>query len=148
MDAGDEDIREAIVIVVTDGDTDVEAFAGETGFGGDVGEVAFAVIREQTVGVLGGRLFEGSDIGAVGEEDVEIAVVVEVEDGDATGHGFRGVTLRGFGIFEAERKGGEGKANGGIVGGEKEKRGGREKEKEVGRTEKQTEDSIAPGGYT
>ncbi len=57
---------------------------------------------EEAVGVGGVGLLEGGDGGAVGEEDVEEAVVVVVEDGDAAGHGLDGVTARADAVLQLE----------------------------------------------
>jgi len=100
--AGDENVLEAVVVVVADGDSVVEAGAGEARAFGDVFEVAVAVVLEEAVGVFRGGLLQRSDVGAVGEEDVEMAVVVVVEDGHAAGHGLRRVALGGLGAIEPE----------------------------------------------
>jgi len=110
--AGDEDVLEAVVVVVADGDAVVEAGAGEACAFGDVFEVAVAVILEKAVGVFRGGLLQRPDVGAVGEEDVGMAVVVVVEDGHASGHGLRRVALGGLGAIEAEVDGAVGEVDG------------------------------------
>jgi hypothetical protein len=55
--------------------------------------VSVAVVLEKPVGVFRGSLVERFDVRSVGEEDVELAVVVVVEDGHATGHSLGRVAL-------------------------------------------------------
>ena len=66
---------------------------GDTGFFGHVGEMSLAIVFEKAVVVLRGILAQGLEIGAVGEENVEFAVVVVVENGHAASHGFRRVVF-------------------------------------------------------
>ena len=93
MHAADEDVLVTVVVVVADRHAGIVASSGEARFRGDVFEVAGAIVFEQAVGVLRRALFERADIGSVGEEDIQLAVVVVVEDGHAAGHRFRRVAL-------------------------------------------------------
>src|SRR5450759_5058890 len=69
-----------IVIVIADRNPVVEAHARQAGLGGYVLEVTLAVVFEEPVGVLGRGLLQSLNIGAVGEKDIQIAVVVVVEN--------------------------------------------------------------------
>src|SRR4029077_747495 len=88
-----EDIFVSVIVVVADGDPGVVADACEPCLFGDVCERAVSVIVEQPVPVLRRSLLEGGDVSAVRKENVEIAVIVVIEDGDAAGHGLRRVAL-------------------------------------------------------
>ena len=90
----------AVVVVVAHGNADIEAGACEAGLFGDIGEDAIAVVAKKTVGVFGGRLLQGRDVGAVGKEDVGAAIAVIVENGNSAGHGFRCVPGRGLAAIE------------------------------------------------
>src|ERR1019366_2808548 len=57
---------------------------------------------KKTVGVFRGALAERVDIGAVGEKDVQLTVVVVVKDCHAPSHGFRRMTLGRFATVEFE----------------------------------------------
>ena len=94
MDAADKEVLVAVVVVVADGGGCVVAAAGQAGLLRDIRKMALAIVGKQPVGVLGRGLLQRSDIGAVGEEDVQVAVVVVVEDRDPAGHGLRRVPLR------------------------------------------------------
>ena len=111
IDAGDKDVFISVVVVIADGDADVVAGSGQAGFFGDVGEVALAVVFEEAVVVLRRILLQSLDVGAVGEEDVELAVVVVVEDSHAAGHGFGRVALGRLIAVEPEIDGLEGEPN-------------------------------------
>src|SRR5579863_1634565 len=109
VDAGDEDVFVAIVVVVANGHANVVASARQSGFFGDVGEVAVAVVFEETVGVFWRILVERFDVGSVSKEDVEFAVIVVIKNGHPAGHGFGRMAFRSFvGIeFEIDRLVGE-----------------------------------------
>src|SRR5271157_4486661 len=102
MHAAHEDVFVTVVIVIADRDGVVEAYTRETGLFGDIFEVAFPVVFEEAVGVLCGGLFQRPNIGSVGEENIQIAVVVIVEDRYPTGHGFRRMALRRLTTVELE----------------------------------------------
>ena len=80
LHAGDEDIGEAVVVEVADGDRHRIAFAGQPGLGGDVGKRQVAVVAKQAVVEFRAGLAETGNGRAVGEEDVRAAVVVVVEN--------------------------------------------------------------------
>src|SRR5579864_1872171 len=96
VDASDENIFVAVVVVIADRNAGVVARAGQSGLCGDVGEVTLAVVFEEAVVVLGRIFLERLQVRAVSEEDVELAVVVVIENGYASGHGFRGIVLGAF----------------------------------------------------
>ena len=102
VDAADKEILVAVVVVVADGRGDVVAVAGQSRLFRNVREMALAIIGKQTVRVFGRGLLQRSDIGAVGEEDVQVAVVVVVEDRDPASHGFRRMALRRLAGVERE----------------------------------------------
>ena len=87
---GDEEIVEAVVVVVADGDRRRPAGARQAGLRGHVGERAVAIVLVQAVGRAGGRAFEAR---AAEDEDIQPAVVVVVEEGDAAADGFEDVGL-------------------------------------------------------
>ena len=90
---GDEEIVEAVVVVVADAAGLAPAgFVLEAGAVGDVGEGAVAIVfEEMAAGLLaGGEAFETP---AVDEEEVQPAVVVVVVEGDAAAGGFEEVLV-------------------------------------------------------
>lgn len=89
-DAGDEEIGAAVVIVVPDGDAHAVEGGFETRGGGDVFEVAGAVVLVEAK-TFGGGLAVGmpGPEAAVDEDQILVAVGVEVEEGHASAHGFR-----------------------------------------------------------
>ena len=102
IDAGDVEVDESVVVVVSGGDAHGVAEAGEAGLRGDVGEGSVAVVVEEAVVEGGIGFVERWDLGAVGEEEVEQTVVVVVEGGDSAGHGFDGVAVRAGAAVEGE----------------------------------------------
>ena len=102
MNAADEDIFVAIVIVIADRDPVVEAHARQTGLDGDILEVTLAVVFEEPVGVFGRVFLQRLYVGSVGEEDIQIAVVVVVENRYAAGHGFRRMALGRLATLQPE----------------------------------------------
>ncbi len=102
VDAGDKDIRVAIVVVIADSNANVEAGSFEAGLFCYVGEVAVAVVAEEMVRVFRRRLFKRGDVGAIGEEDVGTAVAVVIEYRDAASHGFRNILGRALAAVETK----------------------------------------------
>jgi len=94
MNAADKEVLVAVVVVVADSGGDVVAFAGQSGLFRDVRKMALAIVGKQPVRVLWRGLLQRVDIGAVGEKDVQVAVVVVVEDRDPAGHGLGRVAFR------------------------------------------------------
>ncbi len=90
----EEDVFEAVVIVVGDGDARNPAGAREAGFRGHVGESAVAVVAIEAIAGAFGR---GAEAGAAEREDIEPTVVVVIEKGDAAAYGFEDVAL-GIGV--------------------------------------------------
>ena len=58
MHAANEDILAAVVVVIADGNPIVEPRSRKAGLGGDIREVALAVVLEKPVGVLRGGLLQ------------------------------------------------------------------------------------------
>src|ERR1035441_9805444 len=88
----DEEIDEAIVVVVAGTDSLSPAGEGDAGLLGDVGEGAVMQIAVE----MAGRLLsfrETFEAAAVDQEDVGPAVVVEVEGGSAAARRFENVAL-------------------------------------------------------
>src|SRR5260370_6216056 len=88
---GDEDVRKAIVVVVAYGYAvaEVEMLAGEAGFGGDVFKRSISLVMEQAVVERRAGLLQFRQLGAVAEENVHFAVVVEIQNANASAHGLR-----------------------------------------------------------
>ena len=82
---GEEEILEAVVVVVAHADALRPAGAEQAGLGGHVGEGAVAVVFVEVVAGFWRSVFETP---SAGDEDVHPAVVVVVEEGAAGGHGF------------------------------------------------------------
>src|SRR5262249_41458986 len=80
-----EKIVVAVVVEIADRYRATPTGAMQAGFLGDVGEGAVAIIAIETIGGAGGRAFESR---AAEQEDVEPAIVVEIEEGDAAPDGF------------------------------------------------------------
>src|SRR5580698_611294 len=96
VDAEDEEIGMAVVIVVAYRGADVEAGSCEAGLRCNVGESAVAVVAEEAIEVFRRSLLQGCDVCAVGEEDVGTAVSVVIENGNAAGHGFGCISCGGL----------------------------------------------------
>ncbi len=88
-----EEIVPAVVVVIADADAGLPAGAREAGFFGDVGESSVAIIFVE----MRGRCLAGRPVRvetrAVGEINVEPAVVVVIEKGEAAAFGFDDVAL-------------------------------------------------------
>jgi hypothetical protein len=103
MHAADEDVFVTVVIVIANRDARVVTRAGQTRRFGHVREMAVAIVAEQAIEILRRGLLQAANVGAVGEEDIQLAVVVVIEDRDAARHGLRRVPLRRFATVERER---------------------------------------------
>ena len=124
MHARDKNVFIAVVVVVADRDAHVVAGAREPGLFGYVGEVAVAVVLEEAVGIFRGSLLERLDVRSVGEENVELAVVVVIEDRDAARHSFWRVAFGRLTAVELEINWLEGEVDR-AVGSRLSRRGGR-----------------------
>ena len=69
----------SVIVVVADGDADVVTGSRQPGLLGYVSEMSVAVILKQAVGIFRGGFLERLDVGSVGEENIELAVVVVIE---------------------------------------------------------------------
>src|SRR3984957_6244586 len=98
----DKNVFVTVVVVVTDRNTHVVAASSQPGLFGYIGEVSFTVVLEEAVGVFRGILAERFDVGSIGKENVELAVVVVVEDADASCHRLRRMALGCFAAVEFE----------------------------------------------
>ncbi len=100
-EAGDEEIKLAVIIVIGDGYAHAPTAAGEARFLGDVLESAVRpLVIEGDEWVAAGA--ETLDGGAVDEDDVEAAVVIAIEeaDADATAGGVNDIV--GFGSGDVD----------------------------------------------
>src|ERR1039458_6509830 len=86
----DEDVVETIVIVIRDGDTVRPTHARETGLRGDIGEGAIPVVLVEPVSGPRRRPFQTR---AAEHQDVQPAVVIVIEEGDAAAHRFDDVQV-------------------------------------------------------
>src|SRR5438309_7621154 len=89
-DRSEEQVLQAVVVVVANRHAHAVAAQLEPGAGGDIGEVALAVIVIQS----GGRVFFAcgnmpGPIGGIDKEQVGGAVVVEIEEGNPAAHRLR-----------------------------------------------------------
>src|SRR5262249_28812813 len=112
MHASHEEIFAPVVVVIANCDTVVESHSCEAGLDRHIFEVTLPVVLEQAVRVTRRGLFLSLDIRAVWEEDIQVAVVVVVEDGDSAGHGLGRMALGGLATVEAEIDGLVTKVNG------------------------------------
>ena len=87
VDAANEQVRVAIIVIITDSNANIVARAGEARFLGDVGEDAIAIVAVKPIVELGGVFLESFDVGAVREKNVRPAISVVVERPDAARHG-------------------------------------------------------------
>jgi hypothetical protein len=76
MHSANEDILSAVVVVVSDGNPNVESSSRKTGVGGDIREVTVAIVLEKPVGVLLRGFLQGQNVGSIGEENVQVSVVM------------------------------------------------------------------------
>ena len=84
----DEQIFVSVVVVVADCDAEVEIEVrpGEAGFRRDVLKGSVTLLMQQAVVIGGIRLLQFRQAGAVGEEDIQTAVVIVIEDSDSAAH--------------------------------------------------------------
>src|SRR5271157_5023380 len=89
---GDVEIFPAVVVVVADTDALSPTARGQARFRGDIGERAVMIVAVEMVRrpLTGFRRFQGC---AVHDEDIEPAIIVVVEDGDARACGLNNVLL-------------------------------------------------------
>src|SRR5450759_1664389 len=82
----DEQVGIPVVVIVARADTFGPAGRGQAEFGGEVGEVAMVVVVVHAVGP-----------GVAGkDEDVQVAIVVVIDEGDAAAGGLDNVVLALF----------------------------------------------------
>src|SRR4029077_9899939 len=81
-EVGDEEIVEAVVVVIADADGLPPAGMNEARLSGDVGESTVAIIFVQAIGgLLAGR--KAFQTRAIHQENIEPAIVVVIVEGDA-----------------------------------------------------------------
>ena len=98
--AGNKQIGVSVVIEVGRRHSGCEAIGLNTGSFGDVFKSAVAAIPVEPVPVAGACFFKRRLARAVGEIDIGVAVIVEVEYRHAANHGFNLVLLRGGGVAQ------------------------------------------------
>jgi hypothetical protein len=59
MHAANEDILSAVVVIIADGNPDIESRSSEASLGGDIREVALAVVLEKPIGELRRGFLQG-----------------------------------------------------------------------------------------
>ncbi len=94
MQAGYEQIGMAIVIVVTDRNSDVVSCASQTGGVGNVREDSIAIISKKPIAIFRRVFLQGGDVGAIGEKNIWAAIPVVIENCDSSRHRL-GCVLRG-----------------------------------------------------
>src|ERR1035441_5364227 len=99
---GDIDILPAVVVVIAYRLPHIVAIAGDTRLVGDIGESAVMIIVKQTVLVLVGFFPERWKGGAIGEIDIQVAVVVVVDQPDAGDHCLRLILVWGGAAIRGE----------------------------------------------
>src|SRR5208283_61613 len=87
---GDEEIVETVIVVVADGNAGGPAGLGKPSLRCDVGEGSITVVLIEPVGSSRRRILEA---GPAQYEDVEPAVIVVIEESDATPHRLNDVVL-------------------------------------------------------
>ena len=110
----DEEVQVAVVVVVADRRAHAVAAHRDAGLLRDIGEAKRArpvgrhreIVAKEAAG--GRRASAGIDRAALDEEDVEVAVVVEVEQRDAGAHHFRQIVLPGRAVDVREHQTGRG----------------------------------------
>ena len=103
--AGDEEVGAAVVIIVADGNA-VAVTAGErgqTGLLGHVVEVSVAAVAEEPVAEWS-RPGRRGKFPPLNGKDVEPAITVEIEEGDASAHGLGELELSGVPIVKPENE--------------------------------------------
>ena len=100
--SADEDILVAVVVIISDGYAHIETGAGQTGGVGYILKAPLPVIAEKAIEVFRRGLLQAADIRSIGEEDIGRAIIVVVEDCDASRHGLRRMALRGLATIERE----------------------------------------------
>ena len=99
---GDEQIRPAVVIIITDGYTHAIARASDARLLGHIGKGPVMVVVKQPVPVNRRLLHQGGNCGSIHDVYIEIAVPVIVEKSHAGHHSFNLVFVWGWGIRRCE----------------------------------------------
>ena len=97
---GDEDIVEAVVVVIADGNAHAKHFNGEASFLRDVSECAVVIVVIE--GQRGAMAFLAGPVFSVDQEDVLPTVVVVIEESDAGAHCFGQPFFTGGGVVVSE----------------------------------------------
>ncbi len=136
IDAGDEEVGLAVVIVVGGGGAHGIAGTGQTCFFGHVAKLHVTFVVIEAVPVLRAGFGERGKIGAVREEDIGTAVAIIVEDSETASHGFDHVLLRRGAIVQDER---DVALRGDVLEADGSERHGRELEVDAGNKRKERE---------
>src|SRR5688572_23460483 len=105
-EARDVNIFKAVVVVIADSRAHAPANVGDSGFGGDLGELSVPLVAIEFALRLSFDLHQ-IDRKRVDEVDVEIAVVVVIDEGYAATHRLDDVALfRRGDVFECDSGGG------------------------------------------
>jgi hypothetical protein len=84
--AGDENVREAVIVIISDGHAHTVHFNIQAGVRGDVGEGAISVVAIETQ--RGVQLLVAGPIHSIDQKNILPAVAVVVEKGAARTHSF------------------------------------------------------------
>ena len=102
VDTGNVEVRPAVVVVVRRCDAHAVAFTAKSSFFCDVGKRSVVVVVIQAIVEARTVFGESRDCRTIGEENVEVAVVIVVQKRDATKDTVdNGLVLRGV-IIEDE----------------------------------------------
>ncbi len=104
VNAGHENVRVTVVVIIADRDADIEARSFQARMLSDIGEGAVPVVAEEAVRILRRGFLQSRDVCAVREKDIGPAVAVVIEYCDTASHGFRNIFGRTLTAVEAKRK--------------------------------------------
>jgi hypothetical protein len=102
VNAANEQVQMAVVVVIADGDAVREAGARKSRSLGNVPEISFAIVFEEPIRVFGRSFDQGMNVSPIREKNVEVAVVVVIKQANAARHRFRSVPLPRFAAIELE----------------------------------------------
>ena len=102
VNARDIEIDKAVIVIVSCPDAHRVSNALQTRGLGHIGKCAVTIVAIEAVPIAGIRLFERRDCRAIGEEDIEQAVIVVVENGYSTQHCLDGIVLGADAVTKRE----------------------------------------------
>src|SRR5947209_9851982 len=96
MHAREKDVLVPVIVVIADRHSGVVPGPSQPRLLGHIDKVPLAVVLKQPVGIFWGILRKSFDIGAIGKKNIQLAVVVVIEDGNAASHSLGRMMLRSF----------------------------------------------------